>query len=213
MMPHCVLIIEDRPDIAARLKNAVAVHANLVVGDVCWTLDHGLQRLFDLKPRVVLVDLGLPDGSGIEAIKAVAAADWEVDALVISIFGDEARVVEAIQAGARGYILKGGDLGQVGDDIQTLIDGGSPISPAIARHVLNLLSDHAGIATSHMEMLTGRETEILRAIARGYKRREIGDQLGISGGTVGNHITQIYRKLKVSSNTEAVAQAAKNGMI
>jgi DNA-binding NarL/FixJ family response regulator len=221
MKPYSVLIIEDRPDIATRLKTAVAAHASLVVGDVCWTLDHGLQRLFDLKPRVVLVDLGLPDGSGIEAIKAVAAAEWEVDALVISVFGDEARVVEAIQAGARGYILKGGDLGQVGDDIQTLIDGGSPISPAIARHVLNLLSDHVGLtsgltsgmATGRVETLTPRETEILRAIARGYKRREIGDQLGISGGTVGNHITQIYRKLKVSSNTEAVVQAAKNGMI
>ena len=83
MKPYSVLIIEDRPDIATRLKTAVAAHASLVVGDVCWTLDHGLQRLFDLKPRVVLVDLGLPDGSGIEAIKAVAAAWIDVQSAII----------------------------------------------------------------------------------------------------------------------------------
>lgn len=209
-----VLIIEDRPEIAVRLTKALAATPGLDLVGQASTLDHGLQLLFDLKPRVVLVDLGLPDGSGIEIVRAAASADWTIDAMVVSIFGDEGRVIEAIQAGARGYILKGGDLSTVGQDVLSMIDGGSPISPAIARHVLNMLKTVSeNQPTNEETTLTMREVEILRAVARGYKRREIGENFGISAGTVGNHITSIYRKLKVSSNIEAVAQATRIGVL
>ncbi|MEP4197203.1 MAG: response regulator transcription factor [Aliishimia sp.] len=214
MTSHAVLIIEDRPEIATRLSRAVEATARLSLAGVVGTLDQGVEKLFALKPRVMLVDIGLPDGSGVDAIRAAAEADWVVDSLVISIFGDEARVVEAIQAGARGYILKGGDLDQVGADVLSLLDGGSPISPAIARHVLNLLTtDLPESAALEQDILTAREAEILRAISRGYKRREIGEQLGISAGTVGNHITSIYRKLKVNTNMQAVVQATRKGLL
>ncbi len=213
MTSHSVLILEDRPEIAKRLERAILKTEGLDLAGSAGALDRGMQMIFDLRPRVILVDLGLPDGSGIEAIAAVANADWEIDSLVISVFGDEARVVQAIQAGARGYLLKGGDLDQVGADILSLINGGSPISPAIARHVLNRLGDHADADTPDEVGLTTRESDILRAVSRGYKRREIAGQLDISEGTVGNHITNIYRKLKVRSNIEAVAQAARKGII
>ncbi|MFS4582931.1 LuxR C-terminal-related transcriptional regulator [Phaeobacter sp. C3_T13_0] len=212
-MPHQpVLIIEDRPDIATRLIDAVAATNDIDLVGHAMTLDQGLNMLFDLRPRVVLVDIGLPDGSGIEAVRACVSADWTVDAMVVSIFGDEARVVEAIQAGAKGYILKGGGLDQIGDDILSVLDGGSPISPAIARHLLAIVKEGAA-TTPETSPLTERETEILRAVSRGYKRHEIADQLGISAGTVGNHITNIYRKLEVGSNMEAVARASRIGMI
>lgn len=211
MPEHRVLIIEDRPEIAERLQHAIDTTEGITLVGVAGTLDQGLQMLFDLRPRIVLVDLGLPDGSGVEA---VAKADWPVDASVISIFGDEARVVQALRAGAKGYLLKGGDLSRVGADIHTVVEGGSPISPAIARHVLNLLSISLPdtLLQPHMA-LTKREIEILRAVSRGYKRSEIGTQLGISAGTVGNHITSIYRKLEVRSNIEAVAHATRIGVL
>ena len=212
-MPYPILIIEDRAEIAARISDAVTKHDNLVVVGSASTVSLGLELLSDLQPRVVLIDLGLPDGSGVDVIRAVAQADWDCDALVISIFGDEARVIEAIQAGAKGYVLKSGGLTSVCDDILAVIDGGSPISPSIARHLLTMLKRQAVSETTPDFELTGREVEILRAVAQGYKRREIGLQLGISTGTVGNHINSIYRKLNVGSNIQAVVQATKMGLL
>jgi DNA-binding NarL/FixJ family response regulator len=212
MSEGTVLIIEDRMDIAARLETAVRETAGLTLTGTALTLDHGLSLLFDLRPRIVLVDIGLPDGSGIDAVRACGQADWKVDAIIVSIFGDEDRVVDAIRAGAKGYLLKGAGLTQIGDDILSVLEGGSPISPAIARHLLTMVktSPSDGQAASP---LTERETEILRAVSRGYKRTEIAAQLGISAGTVGNHITSIYRKLEVGSNIEAVARASTIGFL
>lgn len=207
-----ILIIEDRSDIAARLRDAVGATEGIELVGHAVTLDQGVNMLFDLKPRVVLVDIGLPDGSGIDAVRACVQADWQVDAMIVSIFGDEARVVEAIQAGAKGYILKGGGLDEIGADIVTVLNGGSPISPSIARHLLAIVKEQPS-ATQESSPLTDRETEILKAVSRGYKRQEIGKQLGISPGTVGNHITNIYRKLEVGSNMEAVARASKIGVL
>lgn len=209
-----VLIVEDRPDISQRLARVVDQTSGITLAGTAGTLGQGLESFFVLKPRLVLVDIGLPDGSGIDLVQAASAAKWRCDALVISIFGDEERVITAIQAGAKGYILKGQKFDQVGEDILSVLDGGSPISPSIARHLLAVLKDTAPEPQSPCDsILTQRETEILKAVARGYKRREIGEQLGISTGTVGNHITNIYRKLEVSSNMEAVAQAARIGVL
>lgn len=211
---HSVLIVEDKPDIARRLRKVVKTTSGITLADCAGTLEQGLGMLYALKPRLVLIDIGLPDGTGIDIIRAVAQADWRVDALVISIFGDERRVISAIQAGAKGYVLKGEDIDKVGEDILSVLDGGSPISPSIARHLLTVLKDANLEPTAPAEsVLTERETEILKAVARGYKRREIAEQLGITAGTVGNHITSIYRKLEVSSNMEAVAHAARIGVL
>ncbi|MHA3916367.1 LuxR C-terminal-related transcriptional regulator [Halovulum sp. GXIMD14793] len=211
-MDYPVLIIEDRPDIAARLAEAIIATDGIVLAGHAVTLDQGLNMLFDLRPHIVLVDIGLPDGSGLEAVRACAQADWRVEAMVVSIFGDETRVVEAIQAGAKGYILKGAGLDLIGANILTVLEGGSPISPSIARHLLSIIKQ-SDASTLVPSPLTERETEILRAVARGYKRHEIAAQLEISAGTVGNHITNIYRKLEVGSNMEAVARASKIGVL
>lgn len=211
--PYPILIVEDRAEIATRLSDAVVQSDKLVVVGTASTLEHGLEMLSDLRPRVVLIDLGLPDGSGVDVIRATSQANWECDALVISIFGDEARVVEAIQAGAKGYVLKSGGLNNVGSDILSLINGGSPISPSIARHLLTLLKRQTTSKTAPDFELTNREVEILRAVAQGYKRKEIAEQLEISTGTVGNHINSIYRKLNVGSNIQAVVQATRMGLL
>jgi len=215
VLTYPVVIIEDRYEIAQRLSMAVDQTRELEVTGVAGDVDTGLKFLFESKPRIVLVDLGLPDGSGVEVIKAIGTVEWPCDALVISIFGDEARVIEALQAGAKGYILKSGNLNTIGEDVLAVIAGGSPISPQIARHLLSMVGTSSGNPNSDSAKftLTNRESEILNAVAKGYKRREIGEKLGISTGTVGNHINNIYQKLNVNSNTEAIAQATKMGLL
>jgi len=208
-----VLIIEDRKDIATKLEQAVLDTAGLGLLGIAHTLDHGLNLLFDRQPRLVLVDIGLPDGTGIDVVRACRQANWQVDAVIVAIVGDEARVIEAIKAGAKGYLLKGAGLQQIGEDILSVLEGGSPISPAIARHLLKIVALEQSHDAAEPSPLTARETEILRAVARGYKRSEIAQQLGISAGTVGNHITSIYRKLEVTSNTEAIAHASRMGVL
>ena len=213
--PSTVLIVEDKSEIAFRLKTAIDNTAGLLVCGMADDVDIGLNLLYRHKPRIVLVDLGLPDGSGIGIIKAAAEAKWTCDSLVVSIFGDEARVIEALRAGAKGYVLKGGKLSAIGEDVLSVIEGGSPISPQIARHLLAMVSltgDGANDETTDI-CLTTRETEILDAVAKGYKRKEIGQKLGISTGTVGNHINNIYQKLNVHSNTAAIARATRMGLL
>ena len=210
---YSILIIEDRAEIAERLSNVVSKDDRLEVVGVAGSLALGLELLTQSRPRVVLIDLGLPDGSGVQVIDAVTQADWDCDALVISVFGDEARVIDAIQAGAKGYVLKSAGFEDISGDIMTVIAGGSPISPSIAKHLLNMLKLKPSSTDGVKIELTTREIEILGAVAQGYKRREIGEQLDISTGTVGNHINSIYRKLNVGSNIQAVAQATKLGIL
>ncbi len=209
-----VLIIEDRRNILDRLSSAVAASDGLWVAGIAEYLSEGLELLYSLKPRILLVDLGLPDGSGVEAVAAASASDWQIDSLVVSIFGDEARVVEAICAGASGYILKGGQIDDITDAIHSVLRGGSPISPAIARHLLTIVQkERLDTNTPTENTLTERELEILQAVARGYKRREIAEKLGIASGTVGNHVNNIYKKLGVGSNTQAISHATRLGLI
>lgn len=213
--PHQILIVEDQEETSRRLSEAINACAGLSVCRVAHCVDEGMQALFDLKPRIVLTDLGLPDGSGIEMILGVGAADWQCDSLVFSVFGDERRVLSAIRAGAKGYILKNSSIRSISEDILSVIAGGSPISPQIARHLLSIVIDQQAPVTAQEGdiRLTEREDEILTAVARGYKRAEIAQQLNISIGTVGNHINNIYKKLEVSSNIEAVLLATKMGLL
>lgn len=212
-----VLIVEDQVQTSYRLREAIMASPDLTVCAVAHTLDAGINALFDHKPRLVLTDLGLPDGSGIDVIKAAGQTDWPCDSLVISVFGDEKRVVEAIRAGAKGYILKSSGVESIAEDVRAVMQGGSPISPKIARHLLSMVNDfktQQNKSGGELEIsLTERETEILGAVARGYKRAEIGSNLGISVGTVGNHINNIYKKLEVGSNIEAVSLATKMGIL
>lgn len=216
LTPASVLIVEDQVQTSLRLREAISSCDDLSVSSVAHSLDTGLEAFYKDKPRLVLTDLGLPDGSGIDMIKAAAKADWPCDSLVISVFGDEKRVINAIRAGAKGYVLKNSGVSSIADDMCAVLVGGSPISPQIARHLLSMVND-LGLAESGTQedgiKLTSRESEILNEVARGYKRAEIGQNLGISVGTVGNHINNIYKKLEVNSSIEAVTRATKMGIL
>ena len=214
-----VALVEDDRDTRARLASSIRAQASLELVAEYATGAEALAGLDSRAPDVLLVDLGLPDISGLEVMRFAAGRYPECDILVISIFGDEANVLAALEAGARGYLLKGSLQHDIAFDIQDIRNGGSPLSPVIARRVLKRLQtpgrDSPATKTGAEEetTLTARESEILNAISRGFSYAETAQMLGISVGTVHTFLKRIYRKLAVHSKTEAVFEASRLGLI
>jgi len=213
-----VLLVEDNEPTRERLAGVIKKTPGLELIGEAGTLALGQALLRQELPDVLLTDLGLPDGSGIELIKEVRSAAHNVEAMVISVFGDERNVIAALEAGAAGYILKDDSLEEIGGSIQQLLDGGSPISPSIARHLLRRFqnppepesdakADTADTSEAVKSPLSPRETDVLTAVAKGYTYNEIAEMLNISFHTVSSHIKHIYRKLEVGSRSEAVFEA------
>jgi DNA-binding NarL/FixJ family response regulator len=213
-----VALVEDDRDTRARLASSIRAQASLELVAEYSTGTEALAGLDSRAPDVLLVDLGLPDISGLEVVRFAAGRYPECDILVISIFGDEANVLAALEAGARGYLLKGSLQHDIAFDIQDIRNGGSPLSPVIARRVLKRLQtpgQNMATKTGAEEetTLTARESEILNTISRGFSYAETAQMLGISGGTVHTFLKRIYRKLAVHSKTEAVFEASRLGLI
>ncbi|QBF33458.1 response regulator transcription factor [Thalassococcus sp. S3] len=210
-----VLIVEDSVHTAEALRRNILSQSVFEICGVAHGVEVALSLLRRQKPRIVLTDLGLPDGSGCEVIEEAMRATWDCDCLVISVFGDEARVVEALRAGAKGYLHKQSSANDVSAALLELVDGGSPISPKIARILLSTFpKDSLGVSGSDNDSgLSKRETEVMQLIAKGYKRQEVADKLSITLGTVGNHVHRIYSKLGVNSNTAAVVVATRKGIV
>jgi len=164
----------------------------------------------------MLVDLGLPDGNGADLIRRLKFLAPKSEAIVITIFADEFRVIEAIRAGATGYILKDTMPGDIGNAVMEMLAGISPISPAVARYIINALRPEPVIPVIEITpdfSLSQRELEVLQLVARGYSREEIARLLELSGHTVVAHIRSIYKKLQVHSRSEAVYEAYQIGLI
>lgn len=205
-----IAIVED--DIATRKMIAATVDAEdeySVVAEFS-EAKAAIASLSSVMPDVLLVDLGLPDMSGIEVIRAAATRLPQCDVLVITTLGDEPTIISALKAGADGYILKGTDISELKQSIRAMRDGGSPLSPIIARSLLNNFNatgaEQSDLADAGAQ-LTKREITILQTIARGHSYVETSVICGISAGTVHSHLKSIYRKFAVSSKTQAIHEA------
>lgn len=175
-------------------------------------MSEGIRLLDRAAPDVLLVDLGLPDGSGISLIQHIREKGLNTQALVISVFGDELTVVPALEAGAQGYLLKDHPAEAIPQAIFQLMEGGAPISPVIARHMLKRFRRSSAPATE-MEQLTRRERDVLEMVSRGYTSSEIAEKTCKSYHTVTTHVRNIYRKLAVNSRAEAVTKAMQFGLL
>ena len=213
MDAYSVLIVEDNPVTRKVLTQVVENEAKLKFLGSASSYGEALESLAS-KPDILLVDIGLPDGSGIDLIRLAKEQLPETEIMVISSFGDEDHVVDAIEAGATGYILKDKSLAQVGSHILSLMKGDSPISPGIARYLLRRFQAEPQQSPDHpVPNLTEREQNVLTLIAKGCSRAEAAETLGMSQHTVTTHIKHIYRKLSVHSRTEAVFEAYQMGLI
>lgn len=217
LLPAPVLVVEDDPLMRQRLSRVLgeigyaseAVHFAVSLAEA--------RAHLDSQPvAMVLVDLGLPDGNGIELIQALRAQDPALWILVISAWSTEEAILGALRAGATGYVLKERDDLEVSLSIRSVLRGGAPIDPFIARRILTLLPAaplHKPADTSEAEALSTRESEILEWVSLGLSNREIAELLSISRHTVECHIKRIYRKLAVSSRTRAVNEARQRGLL
>ncbi len=207
-----VLLVEDGQDMRHYLAHAISQHPELELLAACADLASARARLRHAVPDVLLTDLALPDGDGVALIRELKRATPACECMVITVFGTEARVVAAIEAGATGYLLKDEPIDRVAQAVLSLVRGGSPMSPGIARHVLNRLRGPVPVETAAAS-LSERELTVLHALSRGFTYGEVAEQLGLSSHTVGTHVKHIYRKLEVGSRAEAVFEAAQLGLI
>ena len=207
-----VLIVEDDKDIRKHLECIIAADARFKVLGSADCLHDGIVCLTRTSPDVLLVDLGLPDGSGVELIRAARQSQNPSECMVITIHADQYHLMHALEAGATGYLLKDALPEDICSSIIDLIHGGSPISPLIARTLLKRFKT-AESESPLAEPLTEREIDVLKGMTLGLTRKEIARKLTVSVHTIHSHIKHIYGKLEVNSNVRAVQKAHEMHLI
>lgn len=167
-----------------------------------------VQKIEETLPRVVLMDIDMPQLSGIEAVKEIKKAFPAVDIIMFTVFEDEEKIFEALKAGATGYLLKKTQPIKIIEAIQEVIAGGAPMTASIARKVMQFFNQQAA-QQSNKDVLSTREQDVLKGLIEGFSYKMIAAHLNISVETVRTYIKRIYDKMHVNSMTEAVARALK----
>lgn len=212
--PARIGIVEDLALVREGVERAIADCPQLTLS---WSVGSlAALRAADMtRVDVVLLDLGLPDGSGLSWLKERRV---KLPVLVLSALGDEATVVEALRFGAEGYLLKGATNPDIIGAIRDVLVGGAPMTPSVAKYLLRHMRAPGPLPETapevrRIDQLTGRETEVLRVITRGYSYEETAQLLSISPHTVAHHVKQIYAKLAVNSRGEATFEAMRAGLV
>jgi DNA-binding NarL/FixJ family response regulator len=227
-----LLVVEDEPHWQATIERIVAENDGLQLVGVCATLADALAQIRSVEYDMLIADLGLPDGSGIAAIRTSRRLRPDADILVATVFDDERSVVTAICAGATGYLVKDSTPQEWVSAIEQLRAGHSPLSPKVARHILRTLQmpvrakrmdrsfdgDTPATAVASLDpddnvSLSPRETEVLQLVAKGFSLVEVAQFLHVSHTTTRTHAKNIYQKLEVNSRGEAVFEATRLGLL
>ena len=210
-----ILLLEDLPEIRVWLRKLVLqVFPDSQISESARVAD-ALALVTAVKFDLAMIDLGLPDGSGVDVVTKLRDVQPETQSVVVTIHDDDEHLFPALQAGAFGYILKEQARELITEQLQRISQGEPPLSPSIARRVMAYFSamkkPHVNTTLINVS-LTDRESEVLLRVAKGYTLPEIGVQLGLSRHTIADYVKQIYRKLNVSSRAEAALEAQRLGL-
>lgn len=222
VLTHAVLIVDDEPAMRQRLKRVLATlgHAETPIHAAGGIAQGKAIAGRDAALALALIDLGLPDGNGVELVRWLRARDEALPILVISAWSTEDMILGALRAGASGYVLKERENDELAASIRNVLKGGAPIDPFIARRILGLIGEPIANSPAEPEpdialrhSLSERELAILAQVADGLSDREIAQALNVSRWTIDSHIRHIYNKLAVNSRTQALKVARSHGLL
>jgi len=210
-------ILEDDPHLRTYLQSLIAGSGDLHLAFSVGTIAEALVALDEAVPDLCLTDLNLPDGGGVRVIARIKQAPG-AKVLVLSMLGDRATVLQVLQAGADGYLLKSGRADSILREVRQTLRGETIVSPQVAAYLLEMVRDTTSTpdkadASPASGVLTVRETEVLQLFARGLSYKESAERLSISTNTISDHVRKIYAKLSVHSRSAAVFEARTRGLI
>lgn len=223
-----VMVVEDQLKILKTQLRMLETSEEVEVIGTAMSGETAIEEIGRLMPDVVLCDLGLPRMSGIDVTREVKARYPKVEVLIFTIFDEEEKVLDAVRAGAAGYLLKGTPTERIVEAIKEVATGGTVIQPNLARRLLRVFSAPAQPAAANAPQksegpppaaeppqrpLSQREQEILQLIAKGVSNAEAAEMLGVSRATIRTHLEHIYQKLEVTNRVEAVTEGIRKGII
>jgi DNA-binding NarL/FixJ family response regulator len=211
--PIKVAIIEDQEKIRAGLAALISGTHGFECTGVWANMEEALAGVCAAAPDIALVDIGLPGISGIEGIGMLKQRHANLTVLVLTVYEDEERIFGALCAGACGYLLKGTPPARLIDSLSEAVAGGAPMSPQIARRVIEHFQLPRYAPPSSPNELTPHEIRILRLLVDGYHYQTAADELGVTVNTIRFHLRSIYEKLQVHSKAEAVAKALRERLV
>lgn len=207
-MPIHVAIVEDDDEIRASLSDRIAGNPSMELVGCCSDAESAITELPRCKPDVVLMDINLPKMDGVECVRRLKPQLPEAQFVMLTVYEDNNRLFQSLTAGASGYLLKRTSPARLLSAIREAQSGGSPMTPQIARRVVQYFRGLPA-GGGELKKLTPRENDVLDQLAKGFRYKEIVENLGISQGTLNGYIRSIYEKLHVQSRTEAVVKYLK----
>ncbi|MBK9736456.1 MAG: response regulator transcription factor [Saprospiraceae bacterium] len=199
-----IAVLEDLKEVALMLKDTFNEQEDMVCTQIYHNAEDAMKFLAHNAADVLIVDIGLQRASGMEAIKYLIQLCPAMQFCMFTVYEDDDKIFQSLQAGAKGYILKGSSSTRILESVRELYTGGSPMSPSMARRIIDVFRNLQVTPVVAALPLTNRELELLELLSKGLLYKEIADQLGITIGTVKQHIHKIYDKLQVSNKTEAI---------
>jgi DNA-binding NarL/FixJ family response regulator len=210
-----VMLVDDQNLVRKGVRSLLELSAEIVVVAEAADGAEALRLIPEVRPDVMLLDMRMPEMSGLDVLKALAGSGGMPATIILTTFDDDELVLAGIKAGARGYLLKDVSLEELVNAVKTVANGGTIVKPAVTQRLLkgleNLKTDFSSL--DRPDPLTERETEILRLMASGFSNKEIANSLGVAEGTIKNHVSNILSKMGVRDRTRAVLKAFELGQI
>lgn len=208
-----ILIADDHPVVQDGLEAVLGTQSDFEVVGLAVTGVEVLQMVAEDEPDIILLDLEMPEMDGVEVLQHLRSDYPKVKGIVFTAFDSDERILGAIKAGAKGYLLKGAPSEELFEAVRTVSMGGSLLQPVVASKLIEHVSGERSLDDGGYEPLTAREMDVMEQLAQGKTNKEIAAELVISERTVKFHVSSIFAKLRAGNRTEAVAIAARLGLV